>query len=276
MARRKNAPDLVKVKCSVSERLREIRLERFGERGGPELARQLGLPVRTWYNYEAGVTVPAEVVLKLIELTSVEASWLLNGVEPKFRDGSTAGRAASPSGAASVVSLLRSALQRLERGEIPLREMAQSQRELSNHDIDQIGTGNDSNLVLVHVENSDHEPLTLDAGPRFIAARREWHAAESDHRCLLVSDDAMAPLVSPGAYVAYSARDGSTEGLDGKLVVAWISDEPPIVRWFQNAGRLALLRSENPQANPLNRLIEIDEPAAPCRFRVVSWISTPR
>ncbi len=72
MARRKDAPDVVKVKCCVAERLRELRLELVGERGGPELARRLGLPVRTWYNYEAGVTVPAEVILRLIELTQVE------------------------------------------------------------------------------------------------------------------------------------------------------------------------------------------------------------
>ena len=37
------------------------------------MARRLGIPVRTWYNYEGGVTVPAEVILKIIELTSVEA-----------------------------------------------------------------------------------------------------------------------------------------------------------------------------------------------------------
>src|ERR1700734_1000050 len=82
MARRKNAPDLVMIKCSVAERLRELRVELFGDRGGPELARRLGLPVRTWYNYEAGVTVPAEGVLRLIEQTHVEATGLLPGGGP--------------------------------------------------------------------------------------------------------------------------------------------------------------------------------------------------
>src|ERR1700757_2882296 len=85
MARRKTLPDLVKTKYSLAERLSRLRAELFGDRGGPELARQLGLPVRTWYNYEAGVTVPAEVILKLIELTSVEPMWLLHGKGPKFR-----------------------------------------------------------------------------------------------------------------------------------------------------------------------------------------------
>ena len=38
-------------------------MELFGEHGGPQLAHLLGIPARTWYNYEIGVTVPAEVIL---------------------------------------------------------------------------------------------------------------------------------------------------------------------------------------------------------------------
>src|SRR6516164_11559478 len=86
MARRKTLPDSVRAKYALAERLRSLRAELFGDRGGPELARRLGLPIRTWYNYEAGVTVPAEVILKIIELTSVEPVWLLHGKGPKFRN----------------------------------------------------------------------------------------------------------------------------------------------------------------------------------------------
>ena len=46
MARRKNLPELVRVKTVLSERLREIRTELYGERGGSEMARRLGLPLR--------------------------------------------------------------------------------------------------------------------------------------------------------------------------------------------------------------------------------------
>ena len=72
MARRKTLPESLRAKLDLAERLALLRLELFGERGGPEMARRLGIPVRTWYNYEGGVTVPAEVVLKIIELTAVE------------------------------------------------------------------------------------------------------------------------------------------------------------------------------------------------------------
>ena len=70
VARKKTTKVRINVKASLSRRLREIRQESFGEHGGPELARRLNLPARTWYNYETGVTVPAEVLLSFIEQTS--------------------------------------------------------------------------------------------------------------------------------------------------------------------------------------------------------------
>src|SRR5439155_14591286 len=59
--------------------------ELFGEHGGPELARRLGLPARTWYNYETGVTVPAEVLLSFIDQTGTNPVWLLSGEGPRYR-----------------------------------------------------------------------------------------------------------------------------------------------------------------------------------------------
>ena len=268
MARRKNAPDVVKVKCGVAERLRELRVELVGERGGPELARRLGLPVRTWYNYEGGVTVPAEVVLRLIELTQVEATWLLHGRGPKFRKA-TGGDAPS-----SVESVLRTALDRLERGEIPLRESSNRRGQPLGDGAALLGSAA-SDLILVDID-SRHEPLTPASGPRFIAARREWQEAERDQRCLQVSDVSMAPLVASGAYVAYTDQPAPIEQLDGRLVVAWIDDEPPIVRWLQFVGHYVMLRAESAEASPLTRLIDITAPDDGYRFRAVSWISTPR
>src|SRR5881227_2060534 len=117
MARRKTLPDSVQAKYALAERLRLLRSELYGERGGPELARRLNLPIRTWYNYESGVTVPAEVVLKIIELTSVEPIWLLHGEGPKFR-APRSGRPEPLDGSGiSVGVLLRTALQMLESGD---------------------------------------------------------------------------------------------------------------------------------------------------------------
>jgi hypothetical protein len=71
---------------TLASRVREIRLERFGEHGGPMLAAALGLPFRTWWNYEAGVTIPAEVILRFIEVTGANPRWLLKGEGEKYAD----------------------------------------------------------------------------------------------------------------------------------------------------------------------------------------------
>jgi hypothetical protein len=63
----------------LAERLKLIRIELFGVCGIPELALQLGIPPRTWGNYELGVIMPSDILLKFIELTSVDPHWLATG-----------------------------------------------------------------------------------------------------------------------------------------------------------------------------------------------------
>jgi hypothetical protein len=59
----------------LAERVREIREELYGEHGGQFLADSLKVPLRTWLNYESGVTMPA--VLQLIVVVGVNPHWLL-------------------------------------------------------------------------------------------------------------------------------------------------------------------------------------------------------
>ena len=129
MARRKSQPEAVRAKFLLAERLRTVRAELFGERGGPELARRVGIPIRTWYNYESGVTVPSEVLLRFIELTAVEPVWLLHGTGSKFRRANPSGGGSSEK-AGSVVTLLRTALRQLEgdpgRSDAPARSSSGS------------------------------------------------------------------------------------------------------------------------------------------------------
>ena len=70
---------------ALARRLEAVRVELFGDDGVAELARRLGLPPRTWANYEQGATVPAEVMLAFLVVTGVEPGWLLDGRGPKFR-----------------------------------------------------------------------------------------------------------------------------------------------------------------------------------------------
>jgi transcriptional regulator with XRE-family HTH domain len=72
-------------KRALAERLRQVRVEVYGEDGVHDLARRLGIPERTWSRYESGVTIRAEVVLQFLELTRVEPIWLLRGSGPRYR-----------------------------------------------------------------------------------------------------------------------------------------------------------------------------------------------
>src|SRR4051812_14717283 len=69
----------------LAERVREVRTELYGQDGGPELAAALGLPEGTWRNYEAGVTIPAPVILRFIALTGADPAWLLTGRGDRYR-----------------------------------------------------------------------------------------------------------------------------------------------------------------------------------------------
>jgi hypothetical protein len=69
----------------LSSRLREIRLDRFGEHGISALAAAMRIPAQTWENYEAGVQVPDVAILQFILITGAEPRWLLNGEGPRYR-----------------------------------------------------------------------------------------------------------------------------------------------------------------------------------------------
>jgi hypothetical protein len=66
-------------KVELAGRLRRLREDLCGERGVKFLADALEVRVETWLNYESGVTVPAHVVLKLIDRAGVNPHWLLTG-----------------------------------------------------------------------------------------------------------------------------------------------------------------------------------------------------
>jgi hypothetical protein len=281
MARRKNLPESVRVKCALSERLRDIRVELFGERGGSEMARRLNLPIRTWYNYEAGVTIPAEVILRFMELTSVEPLWLLYGEGPKFRRlPHQAETYENSSGSDSIEGLLRTALQRLELaastshrprpaslGPSALKEVFEGGEDEPNPFVDE-------DVVLIRIEEHGQSRYTGQSGPPYIAAKREWLAARRDCRCVQVEGDDMVPIIADGAYVAFAETEEPIEELDGKLVVAWIKGRP-LVRWFERSGRYGLLRAENQAHGMATILLDMHHPDEEYRLRRVLWISTP-
>jgi hypothetical protein len=76
--------DLISRKLAIAGRLRHVRSEIFGDSGVPELADQLGLPPQTWLNFEIGVTIPRDVLLRFLEITGANPVWLLRGEGPSY------------------------------------------------------------------------------------------------------------------------------------------------------------------------------------------------
>jgi hypothetical protein len=70
--------------ATLAERVRAVRTRLYGECGGPMLADLLGIPQRLLARIEAGGPIPAEIILKLIDLTGVSPRWLLCGEGEPF------------------------------------------------------------------------------------------------------------------------------------------------------------------------------------------------
>jgi transcriptional regulator with XRE-family HTH domain len=120
MARKKTRPETEHAKAVLARRLKVIRIDRYGEQGAAELARALGVPSRTWYNYERGVTVPADVLLRFIELTGAEPAWLLHGQGEKYQ-GDRAGSSGLPIAAGgSAVELFQQVMRWLDGGHLAI------------------------------------------------------------------------------------------------------------------------------------------------------------
>ncbi len=117
MARAKTTDGSTRVKRALAERLVALRLELYGNRGEPRLAPELGIPARTWMNYERGVTIPGETILKFIEITSAVPSWLLHGEGPTLRQKEIDRYEPAPARRSVVRDLVKTALQLLESSE---------------------------------------------------------------------------------------------------------------------------------------------------------------
>lgn len=69
----------------LASRVREIRVEKFGENGIAILSQAMKIPARTWEHFENGVVIPAWTLLQFIEITGVEPRWLLTGKDERYR-----------------------------------------------------------------------------------------------------------------------------------------------------------------------------------------------
>jgi hypothetical protein len=230
VARKKTPKTRVNVKASLSRRLREIRQELFGDHGGPELARRLNLPARTWYNYETGVTVPAEILLGFIEQTGANPMYLISGEGPKFRRANDE-RLLSE---LTPVELIRRGLEKLERSSNDVKlvapqnlpsEVASEFAAVSLYPLEDIG-------------RSLPDPGEVQG---YILAYRQWLPNPSRTIGVRIIDDAMHPILTAGSIAAIDCSITDPMSLHGRIVAA-TPEGTPMIRWLEVSGHHVILR----------------------------------
>jgi hypothetical protein len=258
---RKKTPKLrVNVKASLSRRLRTVRQEIFGEHGGPELARRLNLPARTWYNYETGVTVPAEVLLSFIEQTGANPMWLLTGEGPRFRH-STDDRMLSE---LSPVELIRRGLEELENtaAETVVVAPANLPGDVASEFVAV------SLYPLADIAGTVLNPARAEG---HVLAYRHWLPNPSETIATRLSDDAMHPILPAGSIVAVDRSVTDPLRLHGQIVAARPGGVA-MIRWLDVSGRHVILRpnQNNGREYPLIP-IEYDRKGIPLVIGQVVW-----
>lgn len=260
MARKKTSKVRVNVKASLSRRLREIRQELFGEHGGPELARRLNLPARTWYNYETGVTVPAEVLLAFIDHTGANPLYLLSGDGAKFRSGLED----------TVLSDL-SPIQLIRRG---LEKLEQEPNDVVFVAPENLPTDMMSDFVAITlVPLSDLMQRPEPPEPKVeghILAYRKWLPHPKDTVGVRLADEAMAPILPAGSVVAVDRAVTDPDRLQGRMVAA-CPDGVPMIRWLDVSGRHLILRPNQPSREHTLIPIEVDGLAQGLILGQVVW-----
>ncbi|MFO0887881.1 MAG: S24 family peptidase [Isosphaeraceae bacterium] len=230
MARKKAPKVRINVKAALSRRLREIRQELFGDHGGPELARRLGLTPRIWYNYETGVTVPAEILLAFIEQTGANPSYLISGEGPKYRRPSDEPLPAD----LTPVELIRRGLERLERsaGEVvivPPETMSSDYVAVNVYPLERIGG---ATLAPSDIEGQ-------------IMAHRQLLTDPAGTIAVRVTDSAMHPILPMGSIVAVDRSLTDPVRLSGQIVAA-SPEGTPMIRLLEVSGRHLILRPSSP------------------------------
>jgi hypothetical protein len=250
VARKKTPKIRVNVKASLSRRLREIRQEIFGDHGGPELARRLNLPARTWYNYETGVTVPAEVLLGFIEQTGVNPMWLLNGEGPRYRHAHD-DRMLSE---LTPIELIRRGLEKLERSssEVVIVAPENLPGDVTSEFV-AIGL-----YPLAEIANPVLNPGRVEG---HVLAYRHWLPKPSETIGTRLTDDAMYPILPAGSIVAVDRSVTDPAKLHGQIVAA-CPDGVPMIRWLDLHGRHIILRPNHGSKEYPLIPVEFDAPGS--------------
>jgi hypothetical protein len=259
VARKKTPKVRVNVKASLSRRLREIRQEIFGDHGGPELARRLNLPARTWYNYETGVTVPAEVLLGFIEQTGANPMYLISGEGSKYRHTGDE-RLLSE---LTPVELIRRGLEKLERSSAEF--VVVTPENLPSQ------VASDFAAValypLADICKQVVDPSQIEG---YVLAYRQWLPNPTSTIGVRMVDDAMNPILPVGSIAAIDRSLTNPIQLHGRIVAA-CPDGRPMIRWLEVSGRHVILRANQPGRDYPLVPLDLDDPQSVVILGQVVW-----
>jgi hypothetical protein len=256
VARKKTPKVRVNVKASLSRRLREIRQELFGEHGGPELARRLSLPARTWYNYETGVTVPAEVLLGFIDQTGANPSWLLSGEGMKYRRNQD--------------ELILSELSPVELIRRGLEKLEQEPQVVAPENLPGGAMSDFVAVSLFPLKELSRNPIDLSQIEGYIMAFRQWLPNPQETVGVRLEDNAMDPILPSGSIVAVDRAQTDPQQLHGRIVAARPVRDP-VIRWLEISGRHIILRPNQPNREHPLIPVEMDASAEGLIIGPVVW-----
>ena len=259
MARKKTSKLRVNVKASISRRLRDVRQQLFGEHGGPELARRLNLPARTWYNYETGVTVPAEVLLSFIDQTRTNPVWLLSGDGDRYRRESDSVSLAD----LTPIELIRRGLEKLEQ-----QPVEASAAELHSND----PHSEFVSVALVPINSLGNRSIDPGVFDGHVLAYRAWLPHPLETFAVRIDDEAMSPILPAGSVVAVDRSVTDPHRLQGKMVAA-NPDGATMVRWLDLSGRHLIFRpNQASRDHPMIPMEQGDLSSNPILGQIVwSW-----
>ncbi|RLT10180.1 MAG: hypothetical protein DWI24_08950 [Planctomycetota bacterium] len=236
VARKRNSNSKSYVKAQISVRLRQIRLELFGEHGGPELARRLDLPARTWYNYETGVTVPAEVMLSFINQTGINPAWLLTGEGHVFREPINP----RSSFELSPLQTIRQAVDALELEFSSRDNNSKALNSLLRAEVDKSFIS----LPLIEMDELIGYQSTPFAQRDQFMTLSDWIPRPDNSICVNVNSSAMSPVISCRSIVVVDLSQTDPKDLNGKIVIGLDQKSQTVIRRLEHSGDLLILRAE--------------------------------
>ena len=203
------------------------------------------MPARTWYNYETGVTVPAEVLLGFIDQTGANPLWLLSGEGPKYRRS----RDEVILSELSPIELIRRGLEKLEQE--PADVVVSPENLPSGAMSDFVAVG------LVPLSVLAQRPIHSSRVEGYIMAYRQWLPNPSETIGVRLEDDSMHPILPMGSIVAVDLSQTDPLRLQGRLVAACPEGEP-LIRWLDVSGRHLILRPGHPSKDHPMIPVELD------------------